>query len=208
MQTRAQLHGETIRSPQRFPCFAQTSFIFGRIARMVQTLGHGGDFAGQWPKHVEVWYILTKRNLSRAQGAHPKRRSRNRTRDTPADNQQRDKNDKENLGEDTKERPAPHQKDLRADVAHVVYHGQVTQYIVSPMNRQRENVNRHLPQSRKRTFFPVLRDRLRYRRQSGGERSGKFRSNGDRCALPVVDNDSQQMFAVCELLHKLLQFLV
>ncbi len=103
---------------------------------------------------------------------------------------------------------APDEQHLLPDVAHIVHYGQAAQYFILTANGQREDVHGHVSQLDERTLFMVLRDRLCDLRRTCAERFGEFRSYCNCEALPVVNDDAQQVFPVSKSLHEPLQFVV
>ncbi len=98
--------------------------------------------------------FLAERNLPRAQGAHPQRCARNGAGHAPADNEQRNQNDEENLSQNSEKCLPPDEKNLVTDITYVVHYGQAAQYFILPANRQRENVNRHTSQAETNELSP------------------------------------------------------
>jgi hypothetical protein len=107
--------------------------------------------------------------------------------DAPADNQQGDQNDEEDLSQHAEKSLAPDEKDFARDVAHVVHHRQAAQNFILAANRQGENMNRHASQPDERALFTILPDRLVTGGRTGREAFRQFRSHRYHCALPVVD---------------------
>src|SRR5258708_25150844 len=208
LQTRAELHRESIRCPHGFRRTARAGLIFGWIGGVGEALGQRGNLASQRTEHVEVGHSLADRNLPRAKAAHPQRSPRDGAGNAPANNQQRNQNDEEALGQHPKKCLTPCEKNLGAYVAHIVHHGQAAQHFILTANRQRENVNRHASQSEERTLSVTLRDGLRNRRRGYGEGFHEIRGRGYQRALPVIDDDAQHVLAVSEPLHQSLQFVV
>src|SRR5258708_26305513 len=208
LQTRAELHRESIRCPHGFRRTARAGLIFGWIGGVGEALGQRGNLASQRTEHVEVGHSLADRNLPRAKGAQPQRSRRDWAGNAPANNQQRNQNDEEALGQHPEKCLTPGEKNLGTDVAHIVHHGQAAQHFILTANRQRENVNRHASQSEERTLSVTLRDGLRNRRRGYCEGFREIRGRGYQRALPVIDDDAQHVLAVSEQLHQPLQFVV
>ena len=123
----------------------------------------------------------------------------------PTHDQQRNKNNQENLDEDPQESGAPDAKALGADVSGIVHYRQPTHNFILAMQRQRKNLHGTLAYADERALAMTLChgcDHFRWRRRHD---LSQLRSDRHDMALAIVYGDAHQMFAIAEPLNQPLQ---